>query len=100
MESKEFSCSKNSGFFMHQETKSSSRRAGKDTDQESALLKQQVLPVFGKHRGECEIPAQKSVHEDAEQRIGGSQGGHPTEREITPFTTGERVHTIKINCFI
>ena len=38
--------------------------------------------------------------EDAEQRIGGSQGGHPTDRGITPFITCERVHSIKMNCFI
>ena len=40
---------------------------------------------FCKHRGECEAPAPEPAREDAEQRIGGSQRGHPTEREITPF---------------
>ena len=52
------------------------------------------------HQGECEKPAPDPVREDADQRIGGSQGGHPTVREITPFITGERVHSIKMNFFI
>ena len=57
-----------------QETKSSSsRRAGEDTDQESALRRQQVLPALCKHLGECEAPAPELAREDAEQRIGGSQ---------------------------
>ena len=86
--------------FQHQETNSSSRRAGEDTDQESALRRQQVLPIFWKHRGECEIPATEPAREDAEQRIEGSQGGHPTERETSSFITGERVHYIEMNCFI
>ena len=60
--------------FQHQETKSSSsRRAGQDTDQESALRRQHVLPAFCKHQGECEAPAPELAREDAEQRIGGSQ---------------------------
>ena len=37
---------------------------------------------FWKHRRECETPASKPAREDAEQRSGGSQGGHPTEREL------------------
>ena len=40
--------------------------------------------------------APEPAREDAEQRIGGSQRGHPTEREFdTPFITGERVQSVK-----
>ena len=35
-----------------------------------------------KYRRECEAPAPEPAREDAEQRIGGSQRGHPTKREI------------------
>ena len=51
----------------------SSRGAGEDIDQESALRRQQVLPAFCKHRGECNAPAPEPAREDAEQRIGGNQ---------------------------
>ena len=37
---------------------------------------------FWKHRGDCKIPAQEPARVDAEQSSGGSQRGHPTEREI------------------
>ena len=63
------------------------------------MRRQQVLPAFYKHRGECEAPAPEPAREDAEQTIGGSQREHPTEREITPFITGERVQSVKMNCF-
>ena len=65
------------------------RESWKEHREESARRRQQVLPVFWKHRGECEIPAPEPAREDAEQRIGGSQRGHPTESEFdTPFITG------------
>ena len=38
-------------FFEHQETKSSPRRAGGNTDQESARRRQQILPVLEAPRG-------------------------------------------------
>ena len=63
--------------------------------EESARRRQQVLTVFWKHRGECEIPALEPARENAEQRIGGSQRGHPSEREVTPFIRVERVQSVK-----
>ena len=71
-----FYYSKNSGF-QHQETTSSSRGTGEDTDQDSALRRQQVLPGFCKHRGECEALAPEPAREDAKQTIGSSQREHP-----------------------
>ena len=38
---------------------------------------------FGKHRRECKTSAPEPAREDAEQKSGGSQRGHPTEREIS-----------------
>ena len=73
--------SKNSGFFEHQEMKSSSRTAGGDTEKRAPGGGSKYYR-FWKHRGECEIPAPEPVREDAEQRSGGSQGGHSTEREL------------------
>ena len=69
--------------------------------EESARRRQQVLPVFWKHRRECKTPAPEPVREDAEQRSGEARDGTPQNvRFDTPFITGERVQSVKRNFFI
>ena len=66
--------------------------------EESARRRQQVLPVFWKHRRDCETPAPEPAREDAEQRSGGAREGTPQNvRFDTPSITGERVQSVKMN---
>ena len=67
----------------------------------SARRRQHVLPVFWKHRRECKTPAPESAREDGELRSGGAREGTPQNvRFDTPFITGERVQSVKMNFFI
>ena len=69
--------SKNSRFFEHQETKNSSRRAVGNTEKRAPGGGRKYCR-FCKHRRECDVRVPEPARVDAEQRSGGSQGGHPT----------------------
>ena len=89
------------GGFKHQETKNSSKRAGEDTDQESARRRQQVLPVQEAPRRVQNTGTRASVKRTLSRAVEVVREG--TSQNVsfdTPFQTGERVLSVKMNFFI
>ena len=93
-------CFQSSRVFEHLETKSLPRRAGGDTNQESARRRQQVLPVQEAPGRVQNTGTRASVKRTQSRAVEAAREGTPQNVSVdTPFQCGERVLSVKINFF-
>ena len=89
------------GVIEHQRTKGLSRRAGNNTDQEIARKRQQVLSVQEAPRRVRDTGTRASLKRTLSRGVEAAREGTPQSVSFdTPFQTGEREISVKMNFFI